>query len=112
MSFVILMTTVARRADAKRLSQMAVRKRLAACVQAVPGVRSAYRWKGKIEDSAEILLLFKTTKKALPGLIKAIKATHPYDLPELVSVAISGGSREYLNWIAAEVTAGKSRQKS
>jgi len=98
----ILMTTVTRRADARKLAKMAVRMRLAACVQTIGGVRSTYRWKGKIEDSAEILMLFKTTKKALPGLIKAIKATHPYSLPELVAVPVVAGSSEYLKWVGAE----------
>jgi periplasmic divalent cation tolerance protein len=101
-SCAILMTTVARRADARKLAKMAVQKRLAACVQVIGGVRSTYRWKGKIEESAEILMLFKTTKKALPGLIKAIKATHPYSLPEIVVVPVTGGSREYLDWVLAE----------
>ena len=100
--YAILMTTVARKADAARLSKLAVRRRLAACVQTVPGVGSTYRWKGKIEETAEFLLLFKTTKKALPGLVKAIKATHPYDLPELVVVAVSSGTRVYLDWVSAE----------
>lgn len=99
----MLMTTVARRSDARRLARMAVQRRLAACVQVVAGVRSTYRWKGKIEESGEILLFFKTTKKALPGLIKAIKATHPYELPELVAVPIAGGSSEYLDWVSGEV---------
>lgn len=100
--YAILMTTVARQADARRLSQLAVRKRLAACVQSIPGVVSAYRWKGKIEETGEFLLLFKTTKKALPALMKAIKATHPYSVPELVAVPITAGSSAYLKWVGAE----------
>ncbi len=96
------MTTVASRADARRLARMAVQKRLAACVQCIPGVRSSYRWKGKIVESSEILLLFKTAKKALPGLMKAIKATHPYSVPEIVVVRVSTGSKEYLDWISSE----------
>ena len=104
--YFVLMTTVAKRADARRLARLAIQKRLAACVQAIPGVCSAYRWKGKIEESAEILLLFKTTKKALPDLMKAIKATHPYSVPEIIVVPIAGGSSEYLKWVGAE-TGGK-----
>ena len=97
--YTLLMTTVARKTDATRLARLAVEKRLAACVQCLPGAKSTYRWKGKIEENREFLLLFKTSKKALPALLKAIKATHPYDLPELVTIAISGGSKEYLDWI-------------
>ena len=100
--YVLLMTTVAKRADAQRLARMAVNQRLAACVQIIPKVVSVYRWKGKIERANEWLVLFKTSKKALPALMKAIKATHPYSLPELAAVSISAGSREYLNWIDAE----------
>ena len=88
---------------------MAVQKRLAACVQTVPGIRSAYRWKGKIEEMSEFLLLFKTTKKALPGLMKAIKATHPYELPELVAVPVSTGSKEYFAWLDAQIAVRRSR---
>lgn len=101
-NYFVLMTTVAKRADARRLARLAVQKRLAACVQVVPGVHSTYQWKGKIEESAEILLLFKTTKKALPGLMKAIKAVHPYSVPEIVVVPIAGGSSEYLRWMIRE----------
>jgi len=98
----MLMTTVARRSDGLRLAKQAVDKRLAACVQIVPGVVSVYRWKGKVEQAGEWLVLFKTSKKALPGLMKAIKATHPYSLPELMAVPVSAGSKEYLKWVAEE----------
>ena len=105
----ILMTTVASRADAKRLAELAIQKRLAACVQVVPGVRSTYRWKGKIEETPEFLVLFKTAKKALPGLLKAIKATHPYSVPELVAVPVCAGSKVYLSWVDAETAVRRSR---
>lgn len=88
---------------AARLARAFVEERLAACVNLVPGVRSIYRWEGKVEDDAEVLLVVKTHATRREALAARLRELHPYDVPELVFLAISAGSAPYLAWIAKEV---------
>jgi periplasmic divalent cation tolerance protein len=71
----------------------------AACVNRVPGVRSMYRWDGRVQDDAEVLLVIKTTAARLAGVESLIRAQHPYELPEVLALPVAGGSAEYLAWI-------------
>ena len=90
-------------ADAARsLADHVVSARLAACVNILAPCRSVYRWQGKIEDAAEVPLLIKTTAARYAELEAAIRARHPYELPEIVAVPLSHGLPAYLDWIAAE----------
>jgi Uncharacterized protein involved in tolerance to divalent cations len=77
-----------------------VERRLAACVGALPGLQSTYRWQNRIECSAETLLLIKTTAAAYPALEAAIRALHPYELPEILAVPVTAAPPAYLHWIA------------
>ena len=97
---IVLTTVPPRRAAA--LARALVEARAAACVQAVPGVRSTYRWKGTVRADAETLLLVKTTRGALPRCLDALHAHHPYEVPEIVRVPIAAGSPDYQRWLAAE----------
>jgi len=74
-------------------------ERLAACVNQVPGIRSRFRWEGRVESDDEILLLIKTTAGRYAELEKTIGRLHPYDLPEIIGVRIAEGSAAYLDWI-------------
>jgi periplasmic divalent cation tolerance protein len=76
---------------ADTLATALVEERLAACVNVLPGVRSTYRWQGRIERDDEVLLLIKTTADRQDALIARLQALHPYELPEAVAVEISGG---------------------
>lgn len=89
---------------ARDLASSLVERRVAACVQVVGPIHSAYRWEGAVQETAEWLLLMKTTDAAFPGLREAIRAAHPYEVPEIVAVPIEAGLDEYLGWIAASVT--------
>ena len=80
-----------------------VEERLAACVQRIP-IRSTYRWKGAIEEASEVLLLVKTSAARLPALGRAVRAGHPYDVPELVVLAPAEVEARYGAWLAAETT--------
>jgi len=75
---------------------------LAACVQVSPGVTSIYRWKGAIEKSEERLLVIKTRRELFSGVEAAIRAKHPYDVPEIIAWPLCDGHAPYLDWIAAE----------
>ena len=76
-----------------------VEERLVACGNIVPGVRSIYRWQGAVEESAEALIIFKTTAEAWPQLKERLAQLHPYDVPELLLVTIDDGYAPYLNWV-------------
>lgn len=76
-----------------------LKKKLIACANVLPGVKSKYWWKGKIESSAEVLIIMKTKSKLFDAAQKEIKALHPYDVPEIVCVKVDKGSKDYLKWI-------------
>lgn len=73
--------------------------RLAACVNRLPGVRSTYQWDGQVQEDAEVLLIIKTTAARFGAVEAAIRAAHPYELPEVVALPISRGLPAYLDWI-------------
>jgi periplasmic divalent cation tolerance protein len=98
---VVLMTAPDAEVGA-RLARALVEERLAACVNVVPGVRSIYRWEGRIHDDAEVLLIAKTRADRCDELAARVRALHPYALPEVLPLASAGGSVEYLAWVAAE----------
>lgn len=102
---VIVYTTCGKAEDAERLAQGLIERRLAACVNVVPGVRSYYRWKGKIENDAEFLLIIKTARALVDPLRVEIEKLHPYELPELIVAPIIDGSPNYLAWLEQEVAA-------
>jgi periplasmic divalent cation tolerance protein len=94
---------------ARRLARAALRARLVACANLVPKIESHYWWRGKLERSAEVLLLLKTSQKHLTALEKLIVAKHPYDTPEFLVVSLQAGNARYLQWIADSV-AGKKKK--
>lgn len=89
---------------ARRLADHLVGARLAACVNILAPCRSVYRWQGAIEDAAEVPLLIKTTAARYADLEAAIRARHPYELPEIVAVPLAHGLPGYLAWVAAATT--------
>lgn len=88
---------------AKDIATTLVAEKLAACVNILPAIQSVYEWKGQIETDAESLLLIKTTAGTYPELESRLLAIHPYELPELIMVPISGGSDDYLKWLSRSV---------
>jgi len=96
-------TTTEKKEDAERIAKSLIDAKLAACVQIMGPIESTYRWKGKIEKSAEWFCFIKSTKKLYPDLESAIKKEHPYEVPEIIAVPVSGGSAEYLDWLKDQV---------
>ena len=84
---------------ARALAQAALEERLIACANLVPRVESHYRWQGKLERSAEVLMLMKTPAARLAALERFVLARHPYDTPEFIVLPITRGSRGYLEWL-------------
>ena len=103
----ICLTTCDSDESAASLAQALVEQRLAACVNVLPGVRSYYRWKGKIESDSERLLLMKTTADHVAALREAVLELHSYETPEFVAIAVEDGSGAYLDWISAAVAGGE-----
>lgn len=96
---VVCLTTVGSLRDGEKIARYLAQKRLAACVNIIPGVVSFYRWKKKLCRDREVVLLIKTTKSRLPSLQKELHRLHPYELPEFIVLSIIKGSRRYLQWI-------------
>lgn len=86
---------------ARSLAKAALIAKLVACANLIPKLESHYWWQGKLERSAEVLILFKTTKTRLAALEKIILAKHPYDTPEFIALPVSVGTERYLRWIDA-----------
>ena len=96
---IVVFMTAANGEEASRLAEMLVGAHLAACVQILPEMESVYRWQGKIERQAEILLIAKTTTGKFDELEREVRALHSYDTPEIVAVPIVTGSAPYLEWL-------------
>jgi len=93
---------------AERLARQLVEMRLAACVQALPGMRSTYRWNDEVQQGVETLLLIKTTADRYAALERHLLAHHPHELPEILAVDASAGLPAYLRWLAEETASGES----
>jgi periplasmic divalent cation tolerance protein len=98
---VVVLCTVPLDFDAEGLAGELVERSLAACVQIGPVVNSVYRWRGAEEKSEERLLLIKSRRELFASLEAAIKARHPYEVPEIVALDVSAGHAPYLDWLAA-----------
>ena len=102
----LIITSLPDEASAQTLATTLVAERLAACVSVLAPCRSTYRWQGTIESAAEIPLLIKTTTARYAALEDAIRARHPYELPEIIAVPIAHGLPEYLAWVVTETRTG------
>ncbi len=96
---IMAMTTTGDEESAVVLARALLERRIVACVNIVPRVRSLYRWKGTIEDDAECVLLMKTRADRYHALASALDELHTYDVPELIVLPIEQGSAAYLGWI-------------
>jgi periplasmic divalent cation tolerance protein len=89
--------------QAASLARHLVERRLAACVNIIPGARSFYRWKGAIEDTKEWLLVIKSRRDLFSALRSEIAKMHTYEVPELVALPVVEGSENYLAWLDREL---------
>ena len=93
--------TASGEAEATRIAEMLVDRRLAACVQILPEIQSIYLWKGKVERERELLLLAKSTRENFPELEREVRAIHSYETPEIIALPVSAGSEPYLDWLTS-----------
>ncbi len=92
--------------SAAMIGRTLVEERLAACANIVRGIRSIYRWKGEIFDEQECLLVIKAASYSFPKLEERVRSMHPYEVPEIIAIEISHGSRAYLDWITENTRLG------
>jgi periplasmic divalent cation tolerance protein len=99
----IVLSTAGSQEQARKIAQALVERRLAACVNIVPGVESVYRWQDKVETAGEWLLVMKTTAAAFPALRQALLELHSYEVPECLMLAVEDGDTAYLEWIGESI---------
>jgi len=107
---IVIFITVGKKEEGARIARALVEERLAACVNILEGVSSVFRWKGKVEEGKECLLIVKSVDGLLDNLIKRVKELHSYATPEIISFKITGGSKEYLDWVASSVRMGSKKE--
>ena len=88
--------------EARKISRALLKKRLVSCCNIVPRIESLYWWKGKMEEESEALIILKTRKEMMEEIIKEVKKIHSYETPAIDFLDITGGSREFLEWIGKE----------
>jgi len=98
----LMMTSLPDEASARSLADALVEERLAACVSILASCRSVFRWQGKIDHATEVPLLIKSTTARYDALESAIRARHPYELPEIVAIPVVNGLPDYLAWVQSE----------
>jgi periplasmic divalent cation tolerance protein len=96
---IVVLVTVPSREVGRDVAHALLEQRLAACVNVVPSVVSFYTWEGELCSDEEVLLAIKTTGAAFDRLAAAVRAVHPYDVPEIIALPIVAGSADYLDWI-------------
>lgn len=99
----IVLSTAGSPEEAARISRELVERRLAACVNRLPGATSVYRWQGAIEEASEVLLVVKTSAEKLEQLKAVLHELHSYEVPEFLVLEVSSGSQAYLDWLQAAV---------
>jgi len=102
----VVLCSVPNEAAGEAIARALLEERLAACVNMLPGVRSLYRWQGKIEDDRELLLVIKTASDRYSELEQRIRALHPYQVCEVLALDVAEGSQPYLDWLRGETTKG------
>ncbi len=102
MASLLVLTNLPDRATAEKLADELVAKRVAACINILAPCRSVYRWKGAVQHDEEHPMLIKTTRESYPALEQALRAGHPYELPEIIALPVERGLPAYLEWVAAE----------
>ena len=103
MQAIVVVTTVGTEEQANHIASELVARRHAACVNVLPGIRSIYRWKGKICRDGELLLIIKTVAEEFESVSATIRELNSYELPEILSFQVSQGEQNFLDWIWGSV---------
>jgi len=102
---IVVFITAPSKEVGQQIATALLEQKLAACVNIIPSILSLYRWEGKLNQDEEVLLVVKTRSEVFAdGLVPAVRAVHPYDLPEIIALPILQGLVSYLDWIEAETS--------
>jgi periplasmic divalent cation tolerance protein len=104
---IVVFMTAKDRAEARSIARALVEERLVSCVNIVPKIESMYTWKGQVCDEAESMMVAKTRAALLPRIVRRVRKLHSYEVPEIISVKIEGGSADYLKWVMDNTRKGK-----
>jgi periplasmic divalent cation tolerance protein len=99
---VLVYTTYPSLVEAEAAGRLLVEKGLAACVNIVPGMRSIYRWQGKLEAADEVVMIIKTRETQKDAVASEVKRNHSYDTPAILFLLTDGGDKTYIDWIVSE----------
>jgi periplasmic divalent cation tolerance protein len=100
---IVVLSACASLEEGQRIARGLVEKKLAACVNLIPGVRSIYRWKGVVEDEAEVVLVIKSSRGLFNQLRIELERMHSYEVPEAIAIPVVEGSERYLGWMDREL---------
>ncbi len=100
---IVVFVTASSEAEARKIADLLLDRRKAACINIVPRVDSSFWWQGKLDSAQESLLIIKTKEPQLSEVIKLVKEAHSYKIPEVIALPIIGGNDDYLKWLADEV---------
>jgi len=95
----VVMTSVGTEQQAVEISEELIARRLATCINIVPCLRSIYRWKGKVCEDTEYLLLIKTPEKLFEEVSSAIREYHSYELPEILALPVTAAEANFHQWV-------------
>ena len=102
---IVVLMTAASPEEATSIAEMLVARKLAACVQILPEMRSVYVWKGEVQREQEVMMIAKTTRTKLEELEREVRVMHSYETPEIVALPIIAGSDAYLDWLVTSCDA-------
>ncbi len=100
---IVVLSTFASAEEAQRVARVLVEKKLAACVNVIPGIRSVYRWEDAIVDEEEVLLVIKSSRALIQELTDEIERLHSYEVPEVIALSVVDGAERYLAWMNREL---------
>ncbi|MBC7120555.1 MAG: divalent-cation tolerance protein CutA [Candidatus Methanosuratus sp.] len=100
---IVSLITVGDRKEAEEIARRLVEEKLAACVNIISPVRSIYRWKDRVEESGESMLIAKTEQRVFERMKRRVLELHSYEVPEIIALEISGGLKSYLDWVSSSV---------
>ena len=101
---VLALSTFPDRETAQRIASQLVEEKFAACSNILPAIESIYRWKDKIESGNETLVFFKLSEERQSAFQEKLRSLHPYDVPEIIFLPVTGGLPEYLRWVIENCT--------
>ena len=101
--YIVILITVSKKEEAKKIAAKLLKEKLAACVNIVDKVESLFWWQGKINKAAESLMMIKSTKAKFGKIVKSVLSVHSYTVPEIIAFPIIAGHKPYLDWIDASI---------